>query len=129
MKGMMGMTDEDKIKRIALETADHYAQRTEKKIGNLAEHVDDKVEGLHGRVTDLATEVKAVKTRVSMLPDKGALLEEIRKCKAEHAAQARLTFAQWFKIITLILGFVAAAWGVDFVVPDMPSPVAQSAKP
>ena len=111
------MTDEDKIKRIAMETADQYAQRTE-----------GKIDDLHGRVTALATNVEAIKTRVSLLPDSGALLNEIKKCKAEHAAQARLTFSQWFKIISLILGFIAAAWGVDFVVPDTPA-VAQTAKP
>lgn len=121
------MTDEDKIKRIAMETADMYAERVERKLDDFAGKVDGKVGEIHGRVTDLATDVKSLKTRVSMLPDKGALLDEIRKCKAEHAAQARLTFSQWFKIVSLILGFVAAAWGVDFVVPDTPA-VAQTAK-
>lgn len=105
------MTDDDRIKRIALETADKYAERTE-----------GKIDELHGRVTDLATDVSAIKTRVSLLPSQGALLEEIKKCKAEHATQARLTFAQWFKIISLILGFLAAAKGFDFVIPGNLTP-------
>jgi ABC-type multidrug transport system fused ATPase/permease subunit len=100
------MTDDDRIKRIALETADRYAQRTE-----------TKIEEIHGRVTELATNMSAIRTYVSTLPNKDALLDEIKRCKAEHAAQVRFTFSQWLKIISLILTFVAASKGFDFVIP------------
>lgn len=103
------MATDDKMKRIALETVDDFAQR-----------IDGKLSELHSRVTALASDVSAIKTRVQSLPDKSTLLKEIETCRVKHEISARLSPVQWFKIITLILGFLAAAWGVDFAIPNLP---------
>lgn len=121
------MTD-DKIKLIAIEVADEFSQRTGKQLETLSSNFDSKLGELHGRVTDIATDMSSVKTRLSLMPDVEEALKQCRERHAaelkakeeaakEQAAKAALSFSQWVKIITLILGFLAAAFGVNWVIP------------
>lgn len=114
------MTD-DKIKLIAIEVADEYSQRTGKQLATLSTNFDNKLGELHGRVTDIATDMSSVKTRLSLIPDVETALKECREKHAaelrEQAAKAAIGFTQWMKIITLILGFLAAAFGVNWAIP------------
>jgi hypothetical protein len=100
------MTD-DRIRYIALSTATEIANQ-------LSEKWDDKIDATNARVVKLAGDMAVIKARLSTAPN---VNEEIMKCQKEQALKVRLSFGQWMKIIILILGFVATAFGVNWAAP------------
>lgn len=95
---------EDKIKLIALTAAN-----------SVNDKVDEKLEKVHSRITDIATEVSAIKSRISTLPTHPAIDEKFARCRAEQAKKSGITTTGWLKIVGMVLTLVAAALGIDFV--------------